>query len=196
MLKTTLVPLVLPLLLLFSDGSDKSVARKQIKNGSDNSVARVKQESPESQTGTLEKMMVAEGGAAMDIDLNRLNGIGSPPQMNSLSFAVAPSSFFTILVFNKVLRGPEPGSMALIPQSSAILPAPLDASFNQLVIEKATWSKPFDIVVRDGKTGFIFFNIEGNLYDYDAKAQLLSIKEGRLLISEEFAAKLERPAEA
>ncbi|MDQ3174548.1 MAG: hypothetical protein M3Q91_12710 [Acidobacteriota bacterium] len=86
--------------------------------------------------------------------------------------------------------------MALIPQSSAILPAPLDASFNQLVIEKAAWSKPFDIVVRDGKTGFILFNIEGNLYDYDAKAQLLNIKEGRLLVSEEFAAKLGRPAEA
>ena len=200
MLKTILIPLVLPLLFLFSNGSDNSVARlKKINNGSDNSVARVKQnspQSPESQTGTLEKMMVADGSAAMDIDLNRLNGIDSPSQMNSLSFTVAPNSFFTILVFNKVLRGPELGSMALIPQSSAILPAALNASFNQLVIEKAGWTEPFDLVVRDGKTGFTFFNIEGNLYDYDAKAQVLSIKEGRLLISEEFAAQLGRKAEA
>ena len=197
MLKTILVPLVLPLVLLFSNGSDKSVAnRKQINNGSDNSVARVKQNSQESQTGTLEKMMVANGSAAMDIDLNRLNGIDSPSQLNSLRFTVAPDSFFTILVFNKDLRGPEPGSMALIPQSSALLPAALKASFDQLVIEKIGWSEPFDIVVRDGKSGFTFFNIEGNLYDYDAKTQSLSIMEGRLLISEEFAKTLGRPAEA
>ncbi|MGH9967074.1 MAG: PQQ-dependent sugar dehydrogenase [Pyrinomonadaceae bacterium] len=183
MLKTIVVPLTLALLSLFS-------------NGSNNSVARLKQNSPESQTGTLEKMMVADGSAAIDIDLNRLNGIGSRSQMKSLRFIVAPNSFFTILVFNKVLRGPELGSMALIPQSSAILPAALNASFNQLVIEKTGWTEPFDLVVRDGKTGFIFFNIEGNLYDYDDKAQLLSIKEGRLLISEEFAEQLGRPAEA
>ena len=54
----------------------------------------------------------------------------------------------------------------------------------------------FDLAVRDGKTGFVFFNIEGNLYDYDAAAHLLSIKDGRLLISEEFANKLGRPADA
>ena len=50
--------------------------------------------------------------------------------------------------------------------------------------------------MRDGKTGFVFFNIEGHLYDYDAAAHLLSIKGGRLLISEELANKLGRPADA
>ena len=114
-------------------------------------------------------MIVANGSVAMDIDLNRLNGVDSDSrQMSSLRFDVAPNSFFTILVFNKDLRGPEPGSMALIPQSSATLPAALNASFNQLVIEKHGVDEAFDLVVRDGKTGFIFFNIEGNLYDYDA----------------------------
>ena len=51
-------------------------------------------------------------------------------------------------------------------------------------------------MVRDGKTGFVFFNIEGHLYDYDAAAHLLSIQGGRLLVSEELATKLGRPAEA
>src|SRR5207248_43741 len=37
---------------------------------------------------------------------------------------------------------------------------------------------------------------EGNLYDYDAAAHLLRITDGRLLISEEFANKLGRPADA
>ena len=39
----------------------------------------------------------------------------------------------------------------------------------------------FDLAVRDAKTGFTFFNIEGHQYDYDANAQLLSIRGGRLL---------------
>jgi hypothetical protein len=77
--------------------------------------------------------------------------------------------------------------MGLIPQNSVGLPAALIASLNQLVIEKIDWSGAFDIVVRDGKSGFVFFNIEGNLYCYDAGAQLLSIRGGRLLISKEFA---------
>ena len=86
--------------------------------------------------------------------------------------------------------------MGLIWGNSAILPEPLQASSNQLVIEKVPSSEPSELIVRDGKTGFVFFNIEGNLYEYDAAAHLLSIKGGRLLISEEFANKLGRPAEA
>jgi len=177
---------MLPLLLLFS-------------NSSGNSAAQVQKKSPEQPTGTLEKMIVASGSVAMDLDLNRLNGIGSATKESTLDtfhFEVRPNSFFTILVFNNVLRGPTLGSMGLIPENSATLPAPLKASSNQLVIEKIPSSEPYDIVVRDGKTGFVFFNIEGNLYDYDAGAHLLSIKDGRLLISEEFANKLGRPSQA
>ena len=93
-----------------------------VSNSSDKSVVRLQQGSPETQTGTLEKMIVANGSVAMDIDLNRLNGASPSSQTSTLSFDVAPNSFFTILVFNSDLRGPEPGSMALIPQSSANLP--------------------------------------------------------------------------
>src|SRR5438309_8148549 len=176
----------LPLLLLFINSSGNSVAQSREKN-------------PGGETGTLEKMIVASGSVAMDLDLNRLNGIGSATResnLDTLRFGVRPNSFFTILVFNNVLRGPTLGSMGLIPGNSATLPASLQASSNQLVIEKIPSSEPYDIVVRDGKTGFVFFNIEGNLYDYDAGAHLLSIKDGRLLISEEFANRLGRPSQA
>jgi hypothetical protein len=183
MLRKTLGYFILPLLLL-------SI------NSSENSVAQSREKSPQEQTGTLEKMIVASGSAAMDLDLNRLNGIGSATKLDTLRFDVRPNSFFTILVFNNLLRGPTLGSMGLIPGNSATLPAALKASLNQLVIEKIPSSDPYDIVVRDGKTGFVFFNIEGNLYDYDAGAHLLSIKDGRLLISEEFANKLGRPSQA
>ena len=50
--------------------------------------------------------------------------------------------------------------------------------------------------MRDGKTGFTFFNVEGGQYDYDAKAKLLSITGGRLLVSKEFAEALGRPSDA
>jgi len=48
--------------------------------------------------------------------------------------------------------------------------------------------------VRDGKTGFTFFNIDGSQYDYDAKAQSLSIT-GRLLVSKELAKSLGRASQ-
>jgi hypothetical protein len=170
-----------------------------LSNSSGNSAPQSPGKSPEGQTGTLEKMIAARGNVVMDLDLNRLRGIGSGKQeskLDTLRFEVGPNSFFTIRVFNNVLRGPELGSMGLIWGNSAILPEPLNASSNQLVIEKIPSTEPFDLVVRDGKTGFVFFNIEGNLYEYDAALHLLSIKGGRLLISEEFANKLGRPAEA
>ncbi len=115
----------------------------------------------------------------------------------SVRFEVGPNSFFTILVFNDSLRGPQPGSMGLIGGPSAIFPEPLNASANQLSHRKAPVGfAHFDLVLRDGKTGFVFFNIEGHLYEYDAAARSLSIKGGRLLISEEFANRLGRPADA
>src|SRR5207253_3137501 len=149
MFKTILSYFLLPLLLLLS-------------NGSGNSAAQVQKSTPEEPTGTLEKMIVASGNVVMDLDLSLLNGLGSVTNLDTFRFEVRPNSFFTILVFNNVLRGPTPGSMELIPGNSATLPASLKASTNQLVIEKIPSGDAYDIVLRDGKTGFVFFNIEGN----------------------------------
>src|SRR5947199_10525000 len=80
-------------------------------NSSQNSVAGSKQKSPDAQSGSLEKMIVASGSVAMDIDLNRLNGVNSvTAKRETLRFTVAADSFFTALVFNDVLRGAEQGS--------------------------------------------------------------------------------------
>ena len=183
-MKIVLVGFMLALLLLFgppeAGSSDFGKGKSPAEAGS----------------GTLQKVIVKSGSATMDIDLNRLNGINSTREkVETLRFAVAPNSFFPILIFNNALRGPTPGSMELIPQNSVALPAALIASLNQLVIEKIDWSGDFDIVVRDGNSGFVFFNIEGNLYHYDARGQLLSIHGGRLLISKEFANALGRPSD-
>src|SRR5207249_3958691 len=128
-----------------------------------------------------------------------LNGTASGTQESkreTFRFQVSPNSFFTILVFDNVLRGAEPGSMGLIQGNAATLPGPLQSSLNQLAIEKLPSDAAFEMAVRDGKTGFVFFNIEGHQYDYDAAAHLVSVKEGRLLISAGFANKLGRPADA
>src|SRR2546430_13164154 len=77
---------------------------------------------------------------------------------------------FSILVFNDLLRGPEQGSVALVPQAGvnapgySNLPIALARSLKQLVIEKLPSDAAFDLAVRDGTTGFTFFNIEGDQY--------------------------------
>ena len=151
------------------------------------------------QTGTFQRMIVENGSVTMDLDLNRLNGISSvAARPTTLHFAAAANSFFPILVFNDLLRGPEPGSMALVAEAQPVpqLPAALAASLKQLVVEKLSPDAPFDLAVRDAKTGFTFFKIEGHQYDYQSKAQSLSITGGRLLVSKEFAESLGRPSDA
>lgn len=170
-----------------------------ISNGFGQLLIGINQTGPESNTGTLEKMIVANGNVEMDLNLNKLNGARfstKAPKMNTLRFSVERDSFFTVLVFNNELRGPLPSAMGLIPQNSANLPAKLNASYQQLVVENMPWGEQFDLVVRDGKTGFVFFNIEGQQFDYEANGHLLSVQMGRLMISKEFAAELGRPSDA
>src|SRR5262249_60392252 len=85
---------------------------------------------------------------------------------------------------------------ALVPQNVMALPSALGVSINQLVVEKLPAGEQFDLAVRNAKTGFTFFNIEGQQYNYDAKWQLLSVHAGRLLISKEFADALGRSSDA
>ena len=189
------------LLFLFLSQSDA---------GSANPVAR-EQNSPDNLkaiSGILQKMIVESGTVMMELDVNRLNGINSATQsLQQVHFAVGADSFFPILVFNDQLRGPIPGSMALTPveaagtsvsQATSGLSGPpqLAASFKQLTIEKLSSSEQFDLAVRDAKTGFTFFNIQGQQYDYDAAAQLLTVRGGKLAMSRDFANALGRPSEA
>ena len=158
-----------------------------------------KQKSSATLTGTLQKMIVENGSVTMNVDLNGLNGSNDlTARPVALQFAAATNSFFPILVFNDQLRGPEPGSIALVPQGRPVplLPAALVGSLKQLVVEKLSPSAGFDLAVRDTRTGLTFFNVEGHEYDYDSNAQLLTIAGGRLLISDEFARALGRPSDA
>src|SRR5439155_11685257 len=148
-------------------------------------------------TGTLKKMIVENGSVTMDLDHSRLNGINSANQsLQQAHFAVGANSFFPVLVFNDQLRGPVPGSMALIPQNVPALPSAVGASLKQLAVEKLPSGQGADLAVRDSNTGFTFFNIQGHQYDYNPAAQSLAITNGRLLVSKEFANALGRPSDA
>src|ERR1044071_533201 len=196
MLRYILTVFMLPVLLLRGSSSD-------------NSAARVKQKDNEIQIETVEKMNVVSGNATIHLDLNRLNDVVSATEnvkplgtelaaegLERLHFALAPDSFFTIIVTNGVFRALNPGSIGLTPQNAANLPALLNASFQQLVLEQKQTGNAYDLVVRDSKSGFVFFNVEGESPDYDASNHVFSVQGGRLLVSEEFAAGLGRPSEA
>src|SRR5437899_5069742 len=183
MLKTILTVLVLPLVLRFGlSATGWSNPRKPAESHA---------------SGTLQRMIVQNGTVTMNLDMDQLTADGSlAAKVVQLRLDVAANSFFSILIFNDLLRGPEQGSMALVPQYSIELPFALMASINQLAVEKLPSAERFDLAVRDAKTGFTFFNIEGHQYYYDAQGQLLSIQAGRLLISKEFANVLGRPSVA
>src|SRR5438552_12538608 len=203
--KMTLTGVAVPVLLLFASLTLES-ANSAIK----------KNENRFGETGTLQKMIVENGSVTMHLDLDGLNGSGSlvaRPVM--LLFAAVPNSFFPILVFNDLLRGIEPGSMALALRGSSSggvnllaqsygdqdaagynLPAPLRTSLKRLTLEKLPPRQGFELAVRDSKTGFTFFNVKGPEYDYYAGAHSFTITGGRLLLSKEFASALRMPLDA
>src|SRR5436189_3111816 len=215
MLKKTLIVLTLPLLSVLAIGvTTRLPASPEPREGGwsvvSSQAASQMARSPERAgsavatapgTGTLQKMIVESGSVTIDLDLNGFNGSTSlVARPATLQFVVGANSFFPILVFNDLLRGPEPGSMTLIPAAVNApgynLPGTLGASLKQLVVEKLPTGEAFDLAVRDSNTGFTFFNVEGHQYDYDANAQALSIADGRLLVSKEFANALGRPSDA
>jgi hypothetical protein len=168
-------------------------------NSSGNYAATSQQKTPDTPTGTLEKMIIQTGSVTVQLNTNWLNGITSAAAVPAtLHFAAANNSFFTVLVFNNLFRGPETGSIALVPQMATIppLPAKLAAALNHLVVEKLPSTENFELALRDSNTGTTFFNIEGHQYNYDANAQLLSITNGRLLVSKDFAESFGRPSDA
>src|SRR5206468_9716377 len=119
MLKKTLIVFALPLILLFAITAAMAlwgVVSSQAASQTARSPQRAGSAVATAPTGTLQKMIVESGSVTIDLDLNGFNGnsflVARPV---TLQFAVGANSFFPILVFNDLLRGPEPGSMTLIP---------------------------------------------------------------------------------
>jgi hypothetical protein len=149
-------------------------------------------------SGVLEKLIVTNGSAVLDLDLNKLNGTNvdtKDSRSAQIYLDAAADSFFSIKVFNGELRGPMPGTLPLAAKNSADIPLRFGNSLGQLSLEKVTWGD-YELMIRDAKSGFTFFNIEGHTFDYDPTARAFSIGNGRLLLSKEFADGLGRPKDA
>jgi len=158
-------------------------------SSSNSSATPPKQNNSSKQIETIEKLVITGGSATIDLDLNLSSDTGSSKDettRETVRFGLVPDSFFTILVSNDLLRGPLPGEVGLISQNAADLPPPLSASLHQLIVAK-TQGTTFDLVLRDKKSGFVFFNLVGHHYDYDAETHSFTINDASLLISDEFA---------
>jgi hypothetical protein len=180
MLKTILVAL-LPLLIFFGDSTEMSLSGFKLARRDAN-------------TGTLKKMIVARGNVAMDLNTERLNG-SAKESSTTFRLEAEPDSFFTVLVFNDELRGPIPSAMT-IGSKDSLLPGRLGSSGGQLSIENLEPTEPYELAVRDPRTGFTYFYVEGHLYDYNPADQTLYVQMGRLLLSREYATELGRPNDA
>lgn len=151
----------------------------------------------ERDSGTIEKLIVASGGVALELDLERLSSTGARATRTRptvVRFDLERDSFLTVVVFNGEFRGALPGSARLVPVDSSLLPSSLFG--RDLVVEQTAWGAPYDLVVRDAATGVLLFNVAGHRYSYASKERALSVGPGRLLVSEEFAAELGRPSAA
>jgi hypothetical protein len=162
-------------------------------NGARDSCPATTRKNSEGPSGTLEKMIVANGVVTMNLDLK---GLGVEKPRESLRLTVAPNSFFTVLVFNNELRGPLPSSMTVTPEDGKKIGAPFNLSSNEFVIEERPCDEAFDLVVRDSKRSVVFFNIDRQQYSYEPSKHLLRIDNGRLLMSESLAKQLGRASDA
>ena len=99
---------------------------------------------------------------------------------------------FNVTTMDDELRGPMPGTMKIEPTQKNSLTGKIGDSYDSLTIERPPFTENYELVVRDGKTGFVFFNIEGHEYDYDAGENSLQIQNGRLKVSKAYATELGR----
>ncbi|HMS42046.1 MAG TPA: hypothetical protein PKE69_17570, partial [Pyrinomonadaceae bacterium] len=98
---------------------------------------------------TIEKMIVADGSAVLDIKMSRL----SESKSGILSFKAERESALTVIVANNQLRGPLPSSMKIVSENPFELPSKMGSSSNQLVLEVMPFGNHYELAIRDGNTG-------------------------------------------
>lgn len=183
MLKTLSVAL-LPLLLFFGGGGlDYFVSGSVAAGAGDDS-------------GTQEKMIVSNGTVTINLDLAAVGGSanGKGSRSQTITFGTDRDSFFTVMVFKNELRGAMPSSMDIHPQTFPSIGGRLGTSLQNLAFVRNEWGSDYEFSIIDSKTGYVFFNIEGQRLEYTAENRTLNIEEGRLLLSTAFAAELGRQA--
>lgn len=168
---------ILPVLYFFSGYSGENI------------VPQV--ETPAPAASTFEKLAAASGSVSIRVDIAALSGnrAGEAGLIDS-NFRAGTESFFTAIATDEEFRGLLPSSLPLIPDGEISLPGKLGLSAGQLIVDSSAFGSHYGLVIRDAKTGFAFFNVEGYEFVYQPHGRFLSIKGGRLLISNEYAKEL------
>lgn len=140
---------------------------------------------------TYEKLAAASGTVSLNVDIAALNGVnGSEPSYSTTTFRAGTDSFFTAIATDEEFRGLLPSSLPLLPEGDSALPGKLGTSLGQLIVDSSPFGSHYSLVIRDAKTGFAYFNVEGHEFVYQPHGRFLSIKGGRLLLSSEYAKEL------
>lgn len=139
--------------------------------------------------GTLEKLAVADATIVFEIDVEnfRLGGVAAP----RLTFAAAPDSFFTFLVYNGELRAVMPGTLTLVPSDAG-----MKGRLPDLVLERSELVSDDPLVIRDRGTGSIVFNVDAAPSNFDGFSRTFRSQGGRLVLTKEYADALGRPEDA
>lgn len=151
------------------------------------------------ETQTLERLIVSSGTVTMKLDLGSLNlaskraGNGG---ISDLRFDAGRNALFTIVVFENELRGAVPGELPITPREPAELPGKLGEGYEHLMIERTAPGSEYEFVIRDSRTWYPYFNVEGQQVKYDHGSLLLNIDGGRLLVTNRFAEDLGRKSAA
>lgn len=132
------------------------------------------------ETGTLEKLIVSS--AVVDLSFNASSNGKNGKGLGQGKFTLnsEPDAFFTSIAFEGELRAILPSSMKLVTPN---------AISKDLVLEYLPFGGQYSLALRDGSAGDVLFNIEGQVIDYDANTRALTMREARILVSEENAAK-------
>lgn len=149
---------------------------------------------PKGDTGTLEKMIVANGTVSMSIDAAKLNG-ATRGRTGDHTFTVQPNSFFTAVVYNNELRALLPSAMDLNSAGDRAPIAALQNAWSTLAVESLPFGEGNELAINDASNGNRFFYIEGGLLDFDGATDHLTIRGGRLVLTPEFATTLGRTSQ-
>ena len=123
------------------------------------------------------------------MNINR-SAIGAQKGQAKLRFNIEKDALFNVTTVDDELRGPMPGSMNIEPTQKNSLSGKLGTSYESLSVERPPFSEEHSLYVRDAKSGFKFFFVEGHEMSFEPGGSRFAAANGRLMITKEFARQL------
>lgn len=139
-----------------------------------------------SQSGVLKRLIVSNGTVNIKLD-NTVVGTNKRAGQVDLSFNIEKDAMFNVTTVDDELRGPMPGSMNIEPAQKSSLTGKLGNSYERLSVERPPFTEEHSLYVRDSKSGFKFFFVEGHELSFEPGESRFAASNGRLMITKDFA---------